>query len=139
MPPAKIRRRYSGVFHDPDDCAPCAHQMRRKYARPAVYRTALRNRANEVTVGPTGWRNRATFEMLAHGVLCGRRLREGVEPWCTCPDGYDRWFMALAGLHPIVAYWLARPQSEWPNVDEASAIATALIPRHNEREATNGT
>jgi hypothetical protein len=68
-------------------------------------------RANEVTIGPTGYRNRAMFEMLAHGVLCGERQRNGeIVTACTCPPGYAKWWASLPAPHPVVRYW--RPENE---------------------------
>jgi len=67
----------------------CYSKLYRRAQRVADYRHAKRWRANEVTIGPTGYRTRAMFEMLAHAYLCTFRRR------CDCPPGYARWWDEL--------------------------------------------
>lgn len=73
--------------HEPGDT--CLSTLYRRAHRVADYRHAKRWRANEVTIGPTGYRKRAMFEMLAHASLCVFRGR------CDCPPGYARWWHDL--------------------------------------------
>ena len=104
----------------------CLLRQRCVSRRPATYLNAKRWRANEVTEGPTGYRNRAMFEMLTHGIQCGLRQRAGVTDPCTCPPGYAAWWHSLPAPHPVVRYWEPIPPPKWPTPVEGEAIAELL-------------
>lgn len=110
--PGPVRQACVGhAFINGDPCWPghdvpgmCVLSARRRARRAQDYLNAKGWRANEVKIGPTGYRNHARFEMLAHGVLCGHQP-EG----CTCPPGYAAWWHSLPAPHPVVRFFEVVP------------------------------